>query len=169
MTKDLFINERKHANKSKSSRYGDTIKQFAVILHFYSPKAYKFVRKSLHLPCPATIRAWAAAIKCEPGFLTCVIEHLQNTLDEDDKDCFLLVDEMSIKKQVIWDKKNKKFAGTTDYGPILAEEQDSIAQNALVVIMASNIRQNSTLLFYVEHFSFLWTFCILHSSLHFVH
>jgi hypothetical protein len=29
--------------------------------------------------------------------------------------------------------------------------------------MASNIRQNSTLLFYVEHFSFLWTFCILHS------
>jgi hypothetical protein len=140
VTKNLFINERKHANKSKSSRYGDTIKQFAVILHFYSPKAYKFVRKSLHLPCPATIRAWAAAIKCEPGFLTCVIEHLQNTLDEDDKDCFLLVDEMSIKKQVIWDKKNKKFAGTTDYGPILAEEQDSIAQNALVV-MAVGLRK----------------------------
>jgi hypothetical protein len=99
MTKDLFINERKHANKSKSSRYGDTIKQFAVTLHFYSPKAYKFVRKSLHLPCPATIRAWATAIKCEPGFFTCVIEHLQNILDEDDKDCFLLVDEMSIKNK----------------------------------------------------------------------
>jgi hypothetical protein len=134
MTKDLFINERKYANKSKSARYRDTIKQFAVTLHFYSPKAYRFVRKSLHLPCSATIRAWAASIKCEPGFMTCIIEHLQNTLDEDDKDCFLLVDEMSIKKQVIWDKKNKKFAGTTDYGPILAEEQDSIAQNALVVM-----------------------------------
>jgi hypothetical protein len=33
--------------------------------------------------------------------------------------------------------------------------------------MASNIRQNSTLLFYVEHFSFLWTFG-LHSRLYFV-
>jgi hypothetical protein len=57
MTKDLFINERKHANKSKSARYRDTIKQFAVTLHFYSSKAYRFVRKSLHLPCSATIRA----------------------------------------------------------------------------------------------------------------
>ena len=36
MTKDLFINEQKNADKSKGSRYGDTIKQFAVTLHFYS-------------------------------------------------------------------------------------------------------------------------------------
>ncbi|CAB3977737.1 THAP domain-containing 9 [Paramuricea clavata] len=94
-----------------------------------------FINKQKHAgKSKATIRAWAAAIKCEPGFLTCVIEHLQNSLDVDDKDCFLLVDEMSIKKEVIWDKKNKKFAGNTDYGPILAEEQDSIATNALVVM-----------------------------------
>jgi hypothetical protein len=46
---------------------------------------------------------------------------------------------MSIKKQVIWDKKNKKFAGTTDYGPILAEEQDSIAQNALVTELKTKL------------------------------
>ncbi len=31
-------------------------------------------------------------------------------------------------------QENKKFAGNTDYGPILAEEQDSIATNALVVM-----------------------------------
>ena len=41
---------------------------------------------------------------------------------------------MAIKKQVLWDAKNKKFAGNTDYGPILAEEQDTIAHNALVVM-----------------------------------
>ena len=63
-----------------------------------------------------------------------VIEHLQNTLDEEDKDCILLVDEMSIKKEVVWDKKNKKFAGNTDYGYIQGEEKDSIATNALVVM-----------------------------------
>ncbi len=55
MTRDIFINEQKNTNKSKSSRYADTIKQFAVSLHFYSPRAYKFVRRSLHLPCPSTI------------------------------------------------------------------------------------------------------------------
>ena len=67
-------------------------------LHFYSPKAYRLVRQSLRLPCPANIRSWAAAIDCEPGFLTNVINKLANTLDENQKDCALLVDEMSIKK-----------------------------------------------------------------------
>jgi hypothetical protein len=57
---------------------------------------------------------------------------LKNSLDEHEKDCAILVDEMSIKKEVLWDRKNKKFAGNTDYGCILAEEQDSIATNALV-------------------------------------
>ena len=95
--------------KSKSSRYSKLIKQFAVTLHFYSPKAYKYVRKILHLPCQASIRSWAAAINCEPGFLTDVIQHLQTTLDEDDKDCILIVDEMSIKKEVVWDKKKQEI------------------------------------------------------------
>ncbi len=74
------------------------------------------------------IRSWAAAIDCEPGFFTNVIDELKNSLDEAEKDCAILVDEMSIKKEVLWDRKNKKFAGNTDYGSIL----DSIATNALV-------------------------------------
>ena len=41
---------------------------------------------------------------------------------------------MSIKKEVLWDAKRQKFAGNTDYGPILAEDQDTIAHNALVVM-----------------------------------
>ena len=35
--------------------------------------------------------------------------------------------------------------------------------------MTLNICQNSNLLFYVKHFSFDRTFCILHSSFYFVH
>lgn len=124
MTKDLFKNEQKNQTNSTGARYSEEIKQFAISLHFYSPKAYKFIRKSLHLPNPSTIRSWASSIDCEPGFLSNVIEHLQNTLEDDNKDCIILVDEMAIKKEVLWDAKNKKFAGNTDYGPILAEEQD---------------------------------------------
>jgi hypothetical protein len=134
MTKDLFTNEQKHEANSTGSRYSEQIKQFAISLHFYSAKAYKFVRKSLHLPHPSTIRSWASSIECEPGFLSNVIEHLQNTLEDDNKDCIILVDEMSIKKEVLWDAKKQKFAGNTDYGPILAEDQDTIAHNALVVM-----------------------------------
>ena len=134
MTKDLFTNEQKNEATSIGSRYSETIKQFAISLHFYSPKAYKFVRKSLHLPHPSTIRSWASSIECEPGFLNNVIEHLQNTLEDDNKDCIILIDKMSIKKWVLWDAKRQKFAGNTDYGPILAEDQDTIAHNALVVM-----------------------------------
>ena len=90
------------------------------------------MRKSLHLPCPATIRSWAAAIDCKPGFLTNIIDEIKNSLHEDKKDCVILVDEMPIKKEVLWDRKTKKFAGNTDYGSILAEEHDNIASNALV-------------------------------------
>ena len=31
------------------------------------------------------------------------------TLDKDDKDCILLVDEISIKKEVVWDKKTRNL------------------------------------------------------------
>ena len=41
---------------------------------------------------------------------------------------------MTIKKEVLWNVKNKKFARHTDYGPILAEEPDSITTDALVVM-----------------------------------
>ena len=134
MTKSIFKNEQKNQTYTTGCRYIEEIKQFAISLHFYSPKAYKFVRKSLHLPHPSTIRSWASSINCEPGFLNNVIEHLQITLEDDNKDCIILVDEMAIKKEVLWDAKNKKFAGNTNYGPILAEEQDTIAHNALVVM-----------------------------------
>ena len=140
MAKELFINQQKNAQKSKSSRYSDAIKKFAVSLHFFSPRAYRFVQKSLHLPCPATIRSWAAAIDCKPGLLTNVIDEIKNSLHEDKKDCVILVDEMPIKKEVPWDRKNKKFAGNTDYGSILAEEHDNIASNALV-FMAVGLKQ----------------------------
>ena len=134
MSKDIFKNEQENRLSSTGSRYNEEIKQFAISLHFYSPKAYKFVRKSLHLPHPSTIRSWASSIDCEPGFLKNVIDHLQDTLEDDNKDCIILVDEMAIKKEVLWDAKNKKFADNTDYGPILAEEQDTIAHDALVVM-----------------------------------
>ena len=34
----------------------------------FSPRAYKFVRKTLHLPHPATLRSWAGNGVCKPGF-----------------------------------------------------------------------------------------------------
>ena len=106
MTREIFKNEAKNSSKTEGRRYTEQIKQFAVSLHFYSPKAYKFVRKAFHLPSPSTIRSWATTVECEPGFLKQVINHLQNNLPEDNKDCVLLVDEMSIESDVLWDARH---------------------------------------------------------------
>ena len=41
---------------------------------------------------------------------------------------------------MLWDAKTKKFVGNVDYGKIVAEKQDTTAENALVV-MAVGLKQ----------------------------
>ena len=47
---DLIKNEIQNVYaKPQGSRYSDAVKQFALILSYYSPKAYAFVRSILQL------------------------------------------------------------------------------------------------------------------------
>lgn len=50
-------------------RYGTKLRTFALTLHFYSPKAYKYVRTVFNktLPAVSTIRKWYRAINGKPG------------------------------------------------------------------------------------------------------
>lgn len=50
--------------------YNDTLRSFAMTLHFYSAKAYEFVRRSFckSLPHPSTIRTWHTSVDGRPGF-----------------------------------------------------------------------------------------------------
>lgn len=41
---DLFKNESKNSNKTTGRRYTKEMKQLALTLHYYSPKAYNFCR-----------------------------------------------------------------------------------------------------------------------------
>ena len=134
MVTALFRNECENIEKSAGSRYSEEIKEFALTLHFYSPRAYKFVRKALHLPRPATIRSWCVNTNCEPIFIEKPFHYIEKKVTEGQKDCIILLDEMSIKKQVQWDQKTSKFIGRVDYGGIKAEEIYTEAANALVIM-----------------------------------
>lgn len=61
--------KRKLTNNSKKP-YSDDLRSFALTLHFYSPKAYDFVRSSFSqsLPHPSTLRQWCSAVEGKPGF-----------------------------------------------------------------------------------------------------
>ena len=137
MTACLFKNELENNKAASGSRYATDIKEFAVSLHFYSPKAYRLLRKYLSLPHPSTIRAWSARISCEPGFLKKPLLCIADLVKDGEKDFVIIIDEMSIKKETTWDQKSQQFVGTVDYGTIKAEDPDSIATNVLLILTAS--------------------------------
>ena len=110
-SKTLIENEIKN-NKLKRRTYSNELKKFASTVHFYSPRAYLYLRKILQLPHPSSIREWTSTINCEPGFFTEVFSVLQKKVEivKDYTDCCLMIDGMAIRKQMIYDKVNCKYA-----------------------------------------------------------
>lgn len=97
-------------NKSQR-RYSDVMKKFAHTLYFYSPKAYFFLKQYFVLPAGRTIRKWLRTLNCEPGILSEVLEYLNVEAKKNNylRNCALIVDAMSIRKQVIWNHAEGKF------------------------------------------------------------
>lgn len=65
---EVFKNEFKSRSFKTTSQRSKDIKEYAVLLNFYSPRAHKFVRKTPHLPHPATHQSWTGKVVCEAGF-----------------------------------------------------------------------------------------------------
>ena len=101
MAKELFTNQMNNPVDSHYRRYTDETKQFAMTLHYYSPKAYNFVQNLLSLPHPASIRAWAASVECEPRYLMNVIKLVGQIAAQNKymSKAVLVVDAMAIHKE----------------------------------------------------------------------
>ena len=141
MAQHIFCNQLSNSRGSTRKRkYNQQIKQFALTLHYYSPKAYDYVRTILHLPHPLSIRSWAASVACEPGFLTNVIDAISSSLQDKPwmKDCVLILDAMAIRKETVWDPVRQCYVGCADYVAALPDAGDSLATEALV-FMASGV------------------------------
>ena len=112
------------------------IKEFALTLDFYSPKAYRYIRSIIPLPHPSLIREWSRNINCEPGFLgeSFVVLEREAKQNVDNKDCCLVLDAMAIRKQVQWEPATNKYSGFEDYGPTLKAPK-VVASEALVFLL----------------------------------
>ena len=121
----MFTNTLQNAQRQKQGkRYTEAVKEFAITLYFYSPRAYNFVRDLLSLPHPSMIRKWSASIDCEPGFISEAIHSLAKIIDSspEKKDCALMLDGMAIRKQVIYDpKKTSMLASLTMVVPLWSQ------------------------------------------------
>ena len=135
VAKQLFSDQARNAtfDNKTSNRYSQETKQFAMTLHYYSPKAYDFARKVLYLPHPSSIRSWSASVDCEPGFLCDVIKLIGDMVTQ--SDVVLIVDAMAIHKGTWWDPKKRSFVGNVDYGTAIPEASDELATEALVFLI----------------------------------
>ena len=141
VTLDVLSNHLNNQHKQpRGYRHSDEAKRFAITLHFYSPRAYEFVRTIFILPDPRSISYWTSTVECEPGLFIDVFQCIQAmiTNDANNADCFLLCDGMSIKKFIILNRVTGSYDGFVNLGSgIVTDDEDAEASEALVFMIVS--------------------------------
>ncbi len=139
---------KKQPDRSLTAEYPPELRIFASTLQFYSTKAYQFVRKTFGkaLPHVTTIRKWMSNLEGAPGFSETAFQLLEgkvNDAAQKNEKIFvsIMLDEMSLKKQIEYDSKTSSFRGYVDIGSGSSADDSKPATDALV-IMAVGINQH---------------------------
>ena len=76
-------------------------------------------------------------MECEPGFLKEAFQSLASEMSNSaaKKDCCLIIDAMTIRKQTVWDPKKDQYAGFINYGGVTPEDPETLASEALVFLL----------------------------------
>ena len=120
-------------------KYSEEIRKFALTLHFYSPKAYTFIRNKYNtcLPHTRTLRKWYKNINAEPGFTqeAFVALKLKANVSKHPLICALVMDEMAIRKGLgKWDPTAQTFSGRVNTS---SDSSNEVATQSLVLLLTS--------------------------------
>lgn len=131
----------KNSGKSLPARYSPALKCFALTLHFYSPSAYQFVRKTFDtcLPHPRTLRKWCSTVEVRPGFTEASFIALkqQLQLSSSKENVFsLIMDEIAIRQHVEWD--DNKYHGFIDMRTDPDDDCLPVAKEAFTFMVVSH-------------------------------
>lgn len=121
----------------RTKQYSGEVRCFVLTLDFYSPKAYEYVREMFKksLPSRRTLQKWYRTVSCKPGFHEECLQTLKQKVRASQKPvfCSLMMDEMSIRKNIHWD--GKKFVGYVDFGVDADSDSTPVAKEALVFMV----------------------------------
>lgn len=139
-------------------KYSEKLKSFVLTLHYYSPRAYTYLRDTFNktLPDPRTIRRWYADIEGGPGFNQHAIAAIKTKVEEFKKRDItlvggLLMDEISIRKLIEW--TGKKLTGYSDWkGYIGKDDGDEDVEEAKEVLVFMVVCQNANFKIPVAYF-----------------
>lgn len=119
-------------------KFSPALRKFSLALNFYSVAAYRYVRKTFKsvLPHPRTLSKWYQTVNSEPGFTAQSFETLCQKQKIKNKRliCCLVVDEMAIRHQCIWN--GRKTEGLVNLGPGM-DDMNEIATQAYVFMVVS--------------------------------
>jgi len=135
---DLLKRQKaKIEGRSLPTKYSPELRTFALTLNFYSPRAYRYVRKTFDtcLPHPRTLSKWYQHIDDAPGFTDSAFKALQLRSEARGETllCSLIMDEISIRKHVEFD--GRKYHGYIDMGTCLDDDGLPEAKDALVFMV----------------------------------
>lgn len=128
---------KKNQGKKLKKMYNPEIRRFAITLHFYSAKAYNYVREEFItvLPHPRTLGKWYACTNADPGFTSETLKILSLKCKNSNHPiyCCLIIDEMAIRHHIEWD--GKRYHGYVDFGANIDSEKSSIASESFVFML----------------------------------
>lgn len=132
--------DAKLSGKAYQVTYSPELRSFALTLHFYSPHAYRYVRKMFDtcLPHPRTIEKWFQTIDGRPGFTTEAFDALKarsSAVSGKRIICSLMMDEVAIRQQLEWD--GSRYQGYIDMGTNLDSDSMPLAKEALTFMVVA--------------------------------
>lgn len=140
MKLDILENEINNSEtKKEAMRYSPAVMEFALTLHFLSPKAYNFARKHLCLPSKTTLRRHQS-VDGEPGWTSESFSALK--ADKNKSECILILDGIHLKSHVDFVRVHgdRVVVGYADYGAGPCVENGELATEALVLMAVGVIQ-----------------------------
>ncbi|KAK9688514.1 Transposase protein [Popillia japonica] len=139
---NLLLTQIKFKNRKPQGRRWTT-KEKAVALSIYkrSPKAYRLLQCFMPLPSRATLISTLSSVPFTAGICTTIFNHLRKcvkNMQEEDRICSLIFDEMSLKQHLEYDVKNDRSSGFEDFGT----ERGNKYSNTALVFLIQGLRKN---------------------------
>lgn len=106
----------------KGEKYPEIVRQFCLSIHYYSPRAYDYIREMFNnnLPHPKTMQMWYknSDVSGEQGLNSAHLAKLKKIVEEHKSKtqnsnlvCSLIFDEMNIRQQILWNNHDDLYDG----------------------------------------------------------
>lgn len=125
--------------------YNEHVRSFCLTLHYYSPRAYNYVRTKFknNIPSISAMRNWYSTINASPGYTTEAFESLQKMAMEyeakNEKKLLVnvMLDDMAVRRHSQYNPSTMKFDGFIDLGRKIEDQNNlPLAKEALVFLVS---------------------------------